>query len=246
MPVVSTSRIAGRGARLTGVLTLLGRCLALGASLALSGCVTPVPVGEQAIKPTYVGTRPIIVSVVDSRPELKEGKPPNFIGRMHLAFGIPADMLVYPIISEDKTDKQQSLAAALEKRIVQGFSTQGWQAQAAGLQAAPDADQRTQLFAAGPADRLLVITLTRWFASINTNWVTGFNFDWGVRMQVYDRQGSVLADYTDEGRDVIDAQYDQSYGNMLRLAYKDRLTKILEDTRVRTALASGGAGAGNP
>lgn len=205
-------------------------------TLALGGCVTPVPVGEQGVSPSYVAEHSVLVSVIDERAELREGKPPDFIGRMHLAFGIPADMAVYPIVTEDKAKKGQSLAAAIEERIVDGFTARGWTAFTAGFASKPKPEQYVAAIQQKNAELLLLLTLDRWFVSVNTNWVTAFNFDWGVRVQVFDDNGSRLVDFEDSGRDVVDAEYNQSYANHIRLAYKDRLTKILEDPRVRDVL----------
>lgn len=222
----------GRIARLGGLLFC---------GLHLGGCVTPVPVSDQGISPSYVAGSSVLVSVIDERVEVREGKPPNFIGRMHLTFGIPADMSVYPIVTEDKANKDQSLAAALEERIVSGFRARGWTAAGAASVSRPGSDQLAEFIHGKGAGRLLLVTLDRWFVSVNTNWVTAFNFDWGVRVEVFDGHGGQLADVRSSGRDVVDAEYNQSYGNHIRLAYKDRLTKILEDPRVRDVLVDAGA-----
>lgn len=216
----------------------LGALLACG--LILGGCVTPVPMGEQSISPSYVARQPVLVSVLDEREEIRAGKSANYIGRMHLAFGIPADMAVYPILSEDKANKDQTLAAALEERIVSGFRARGWTATGAGLATSPSPDQLATMIRSTSAERFLLLTLDKWFVSINTNWVTAFNFDWSVRVQVFDNNGAPLADFRESGRDVVDAEYNQSYGNHIRLAYKDRLTKLFEDPRLRGVLGDAG------
>lgn len=215
----------------------------LACSLILGGCVTPVPIAEQSINPSYMAGHPVLVSVVDEREEVREGKPANYIGRMHLAFGIPADMSVYPIVTEEKSNKDQTLAEALEERIVNGFRARGWTAVGAGLASSPSADQLATIIKNGGAKRFLLLTLDRWFVSVNTNWVTAFNFDWGVRIQVVDDSGTSLVDFRESGRDVVDAEYNQSYGNHIRIAYKNRLTKLLEDARVRDALTDASRGA---
>jgi len=209
------------------------------AAMQLTGCVTPIPVSEQNVIPSYVVGRPILISVVDARPEVREGKPANFIGKMHLTFGIPADMAVYPVISEDKKYKDQSLAAALEERIADGVAGRGWQATAAGLASRPVQDDIPTMIDERNTEQLLLLTLEKWFVSINLNWVSAFNFDWAVRVEVFDKSGTHLADYRDSGRDIVDEEHDQSPGNHIRLAYKERLTKILEDPRLRAVLHAG-------
>jgi len=157
---------------------------------------------------------------------------------MHLAFGIPADIFVYPILSEDKKYKEQSLAAALEERIVKGLGDRGWSALGANLASRPLVGDLPVLIRDRNSDRFLLITLQNWFVSVNTNWVTAFNFDWAVRVEVFDRGGASILNYEDAGRDVVDVAYNESYGNHIRLAYKERLSKILEDARLRDALAN--------
>jgi hypothetical protein len=45
----------------------LARCTALLLTVVLEGCVTPIPVREQAITPTYAGQGTLLVAVVDER-----------------------------------------------------------------------------------------------------------------------------------------------------------------------------------
>jgi hypothetical protein len=92
------------------------------------------------------------------------------------------------------------------------------------------------MLASRGAQRMVVLSITKWFASINLNWVTAFNFDWGYRMEVLDEQGRVVANIDDSGRDVVDEQADQSPQNMLKLAFRGRLIKILERPELKAAL----------
>jgi hypothetical protein len=208
----------------------------LAISTLLGGCVTPIPLAQEAPDLSYKVTRPIVVAVLDQRDVLSQGKPPTYIGRAHATFGIPADMQTYPWFVSDKTKKDQTLAQALEERVVMGLNDEGWQLAPAGLTARPQQAEITSFLAAHNAERLIVLSLTQWFASINLNWVTAFNFDWGYLLDVYDAQGATVATITDQGRDVVDAKADESPQNMLKLAFRDRLIKILERPELRAAL----------
>jgi hypothetical protein len=55
-------------------------------------------------------------------------------------------------------------------------------------------------------------------------------------MEVLDEQGRVVANIDDSGRDVVDEQADQSPQNMLKLAFRGRLIKILERPELKAAL----------
>jgi hypothetical protein len=208
----------------------------LTAASMLAGCVTPIPLAQEAPDLSYKSTAPMVVSVVDKRDLLTEGKPPTFIGVAHSVFGIPSDMQAYPWFVSDKTRKDQTLAQALEERVVVGLNDEGWQLTGAALTKPPTKDEAVSLLAARSAQRLLVLSLTQWYVSINLNWVSAFNFDWGYEIEVLDAQGAAIASIKDSGRDVVDAQGDQSWPNMIKIAYRDRLIKILERPEVRTAL----------
>jgi hypothetical protein len=206
------------------------------ATAMLGACVTPIPLEEEAPDISYRVATPIVLSVVDQRESLAEGKPPTFIGRAHGAFGIPTDMQVYPWFVSDKTKKDQTLAQAIEERIVVGLNDEGWHLASATIAAVPTAEQARALLESQGAQRLMVLSITQWFASLNLSWVTAFNFDWGYRVDVFDAQGATITSFADSGRDVVDAQADQSPQNMLKLAFRDRVIKILERSELRTAL----------
>ena len=53
---------------------------------------------------------------------------------------------------------------------------------------------------------------------------------------VLDEQGKVIANIMDAGRDVVDEEAKQSPQNTIKMAYRDRLIKILERPEVKTAL----------
>jgi len=119
---------------------------------------------------------------------------------------------------------------------VVGLNDEGWQVASADTGTRPTPDEARALLESRGAQRMLVLSITQWFASLNLNWVTAFNFDWGYRVEVLDAQGATIADFADSGRDVVDAQADQSPQNMLKLAFRDRLIKILERPDPRAAL----------
>lgn len=216
--------------------TLLHAAVLLAAGTMLTGCVTPIPMAQEAPDLNYKVARPVVVTVVDERDVLSEGKPPTFIGVAHTVFGIPTDMQAYPWFVSDKAKKDQTLAQALEERIVVGLNDEGWQLTGAALAKPPTKDEAVSLLAARGAQRLLVLSLTKWYASINLNWVTAFNFDWGYRLEVYDPQGNAVANIVDSGRDVVDMKADDSPQNRIKIAYRERLIKILERPEVRAAL----------
>jgi len=216
--------------------TLLPAMIALAAGMMLTGCVTPIPMAQEAPDLNYKVTGPVVVSVVDQRDLLAEGKPPTFIGVAHTVFGIPTDMQAYPWFVSDEARKDQTLAQALEERIVVGLNDEGWQLTGAAVTKPPTKDEAVSLLAARSAERLLVLSLTKWYVSINLNWVTAFNFDWGYKLEVYDPQGNAVASVVDAGRDVVDMKGDDSAQNQIKMAYRDRLIKILERPEVRAAL----------
>ena len=204
--------------------------------LLLTGCVTPIPLAQEAPDLCYKASRSMVVAVIDERDLVAQGKPPTYIGRAHGTFGIPSDMQTYPWFVSDKEKKNQTLAQALEERIVVGLNDEGWQLTAVGVTKHPTKDEAVSLLVVNDAQRLLVLSITQWFASINLNWVTAFNFDWGYKLKVFDEQGVVLANIMDSGQDVVDEDAKQSPQNTIKMAYRARLIKILERPDVRAAL----------
>jgi hypothetical protein len=176
------------------------------------------------------------VAVVDERDLLVQDKPPTYIGRAHGTFGIPSDMQAYPWFVSDKSKKKQTLAQALEERLVVGLNDEGWQLVSAGVATRPTKDEAVSLLVTHNTERLFVLSITQWFVSVNLNWVTAFNFDWGYRLDVFDAQGDVVARVEDAGQDVVDEKAKESYQNLIKLAYRERLIKIFERPEVRTAL----------
>jgi hypothetical protein len=211
--------------------------LSLVACMLLSGCVTPIPLAQEAPDLSFRSTRPLVVAVTDERKYLAEGKPPTFIGRAHGVFGIPSDMLVYPWFVSDKAKKDQTLAQAIEDRIVVGLGDEGWNLSGAALTARPAAEQAAALLAQRKAQLLVDLALTDWFVSVNLNWVGAFNFDWGYRVEVFDDKGSVVTTFADSGRDVVDMKADESPQNMIKMAFRERLIKILERPELKAVLA---------
>jgi hypothetical protein len=213
------------------------------AALLGSGCVSHLPVEEQAPAVSFKAPARVVVSVIDQRHWLQEGKNGSFIGRAHGTFGIPTDLAVYPYYAVGRKHKKQSLASALEERIVLGLTGNGWRATAANSATPLSAEEIRAALAGDPGGKLLVVTLREWFVSLNLNWVTAFNFDWDVDIEVLGADGSSLK-HSAKGRDVVDVEYNQSYPNHIRLAYRDRLTKLLEEPAVRAALEGSDASVG--
>jgi len=208
-----------------------------------SACVSNLPLKEQAPSVSFEIPSPLVVAVVDQRHWLQKGKDDTFIGRLHGSFGIPADIHVYPYFAAGWKNRKQSLASALEERIVLGFAGEGGHATAVSSLGLLPAEEKRAALAQEPGSKLLVLTLREWFVSLNANLVSSaFNFDWGVDIEVLGADGSSVK-YSAKGRDVVDLDYNQSYPNLIRVAYRERLTKLLEESVVRAALEGGTASA---
>jgi hypothetical protein len=215
------------------------------AVLAASACVSNLPLQEQAPRVAFEPAAPVVVSVIDQRHWLARGKPNTFIGRRHDRFGIPYDMNVREYVTGDWKHRKQSLASALEERIVRGLAgDDGRHASPAGSPAlSSDVEPRSAL-AREPNSTLLVVILREWFVSLSLGWIAPrpFNFDWAVDIEVRSADGKTVK-HSAGGRDVIAADYDQSYQNLIRIAYRERLTQLLEEPVVRAALEGRAEGA---
>lgn len=222
--------------RITSITAL--RLSALGLSVALAACVAPIPIKDQAPKVSYSSANgKVAVVVIDSRPVLKaEKKPPTFIGRAHGVFGIPTDMQIYPWVAL-KEEKDFTLAQELEQRIADALQGTGANVVRVAAGAHADAVSAKRAAQALDADRILLVTLDEWSVDVNLNWVGSFDFDWGYTVEVSDRAGAQVAMFKDSGQDVVKEHASDSPRNMITVAYRVRLEKLLERPELRTALS---------
>ena len=58
-----------------------------------------MPLQDQAPSFTYTNEDGILITVIDERIRVKEGKPQNFVGIAHATFGIPVDWHVYQVLA---------------------------------------------------------------------------------------------------------------------------------------------------
>ena len=147
------------------------------------------------------------------------------------------DMHVYPLVAHEEEKKNQTLAQALEERIVFGLEDEGWDVVGGAFASRPSEQKMLGRLRTEAAETLLIVTLKEWYVSINVSWITAFNLDWNVTVDTFDRDARTLGSTSVSGRDTIDEDASDSYNNMIRRAYRDRLARILEEAEVRDALA---------
>jgi hypothetical protein len=214
----------------------MGKLLGLGIIILMSaGCVTHIPLAEQVPPVGYASSNPIVVSVVDERDRVKQGKPKTFIGVAHGVFGIPSDLHI-KVVAVEESDTDRDLAAFLSYRLVQGLEQKGWKVMELSLSSVPTQEEALRSLTEKGAESLLILKLKEWYFSINLNWVTAFNFDSNTDVTIYRAGSGKVLEKNIAARDVIDAQASQSYQNHILMAYRDRLAKILADSEVRKAL----------
>ena len=202
--------------------------------LMLTGCVSHIPMEEQTPDLTYLHQEGIVISVVDQRWRLEEGKSTDEFGVIR-TYGIPADAKTYPWYV-DKDHKGQSIAQAIEERIVFGLNDEGWNATPAELTSPPSEEEIVNILKDKEAKNLLVMIIKDWWVDVNTNWVSDFNFDWDVVVDVYDTSGQSVGHYAGADRDIVDESASDSWPNMFRRAFRERLIAILERPEITKAL----------
>ncbi len=204
--------------------------------LVLTGCVTPDSLEQQAPSLSYEKTGKVLISVVDERKRVKEGKPNDYIGRVHSSFGIPFDWHVKQVISTEDGDKERNLSDWLEYRIVHGLNNGGWETESVNLDSGESDSDVQQILLEKGAVSLIKLTLREWYFSINLNWVSAFNFDTDAIVSVYDIKDGVILNKVFKERDVIEESSTESPQNNVLRAYRDQLQQILGDDRVENAL----------
>ncbi|WP_295799008.1 hypothetical protein [uncultured Microbulbifer sp.] len=216
---------------------MLKKLILLTFPFVLTACVTPVALEEQSAKPEYQVREPVLISVIDQRQRVKDGKAETYVGKAHASFGIPVDWHVKQVLATEPEDKQRTLAQFLEHRLVTGLNNTGWSAKAADLKQLPDSEQVQDLLLERDATKMITLVLNEWYFSINLNWVSAFNFDTDTNILVYDLARGQLVSKNIKERDVVDEQASQSPQNNVLLAYKAQLDQLINDPEVRQAVS---------
>ncbi|WP_263079412.1 hypothetical protein [Endozoicomonas sp. Mp262] len=202
----------------------------------LTGCVSPIPLNEQSPAPEYKPADKLLISVIDERKRVSEGKPDNFIGVAHAAFGIPVDWSISQALSVEKGDKERNLSEFLTYRIINGLKSKGWNAEAIIMDNRIDTDKAAEVLKQNKANKLLILNIHEWYFSINLNWVSEFNFDTDTLIQVYQIKNGKILEKQIAGRDVIIEKADDSPQNSILRAYRDQLQEIFSDPDIQSAL----------
>jgi len=203
---------------------------------ALAGCVTPIPLAEQTPKLDYQAQDKVVISVIDNRKRVKEGKPKNYVGKAHASFGIPVDWHVNQVLATEDSDKGKNLSQFLEHRLTTGLSNSGWNVVAANIDTQPNESNAKEIITKHDAQKMFVIDLQEWYFSINLNWVTAFNFDTDATIYVYELPDGKTLEKDISERDVIEEKASESPQNNVLRAYRDQLIDIFNDEDVKKAL----------
>lgn len=109
--------------------------------LLVAGCVPHIPFDEQVPSVEYKNNDRLVVSVIDDRQRVKDGKPRNFIGIAHGSFGIPFDWDIAKVLAVENGDKDRDLSQWLQYRVVKGLESRGWNVVDIDLEKTPTIDQ---------------------------------------------------------------------------------------------------------
>jgi hypothetical protein len=205
-------------------------------SLCLTGCVTHIPLNEQVPVIEYKNNDRLIVSVVDDRQRIKDGKARDFIGVAHAAFGIPVDWHVKHVLAVEEGDKERDLSQWLQYRVVKGLENKGWNVIGLELESVPDKVQAKSILEDNNSVKFLLMQIKEWYFSINLNWVSAFNFDTDTNVIIYEINNGEILSKNFSGRDVIDEKASESPQNNILRAYRDQLVEILSDQEVKNSL----------
>ena len=104
------------------------RAIVIPLAVIAVGCVSPIPLEQQVPTVTYQAAGTTLVSVIDERDRVARGKPRNFVGVMHITYGIPVDVHVAQVLNVAEGDRDRDLAEFLRYRIVRGLNQSGWNA----------------------------------------------------------------------------------------------------------------------
>jgi hypothetical protein len=221
------------------------RLLAMAAALFVAGCVTPLTVEQQSPAVQYQVPGRTLVAVVDSRERVAQGKATNFLGFARI-YGVPTDWTVETLMFGTPEDKTKTMAELLASRVVTGVNGGGGSAEAVALsEVQSDAGAQGLLQERG-ASSLMTLLVRNWHFDLNTSWVGRFRFETDMDVIVQRvGAGTVLRKAFAENQ-AIEAEGENSWGNMLLDAYRDKLAQTLNDPEVRAALTAPAASAPEP
>jgi hypothetical protein len=203
-------------------------------SVLLSGCVSFTPYEEQVPVIGYAGDSSVLVSVIDEREQVKQGKSPAFIGVYRVSFGIPVSRHVEHISPRDPDDKGSDLAGFMQRRVADGLSRAGFRSVQKPVPYLPAEVDAKATMDQERVGKWMVLAVKEWYFSSDTHFNTSFNFDSAIDLYIYDRDEGLQLSKTIEKRDVIDEHSDR-HNDVLR-GFKIKLTDILIDPDVRQAL----------
>ncbi|WP_444937070.1 hypothetical protein ACJJIW_08175 [Microbulbifer sp. JMSA004] len=216
---------------------MLKKIALLALATMITACVSPIPLQEQSAKAEYTTKEPVLISVIDQRKRVQEGKEKNFIGKAHVSFGIPVDWHVNQVLATEPGDKEKNLAQFLQSRLTHGLNETGWNTTAVDLDEVPSDEAIKALMEENNTEKMISLVLNEWYFSVNLNWVSAFNFDTNTDILVYSlEEGKLLAKNIAE-RDVVDEQASESPQNNILRAYKAQLDQIVNDEEIRNAVS---------
>lgn len=211
------------------------RYLVVAAALGLAGCVTPMTAEQQSPVVSYQAQGRTLVAVVDDRARVREGKPANFLGFARV-YGVPVDWTVRTIIVGE--DKDLTMSELLGERVALGLSANGGTAEAVALSADASDSEAEALLRQHGANNLLTLHVREWHFDVNTSWVNAFRFNSDFDVIVQRAGAGTVLRKTFTENQAIDAQADNSWGNMILAAYQSKLQQALNDSEVNTALTA--------
>lgn len=205
---------------------------------------------------SVVGMGTLVISVFDDRESVKDGKPLNYVGRMHCSFGRPVDYYTNWLLSNPPSGIQcfrreaptatTTLAQFLTHQILGVLEDAHWTVKAVELRSPPDIAQVRRLLRPQPQNsRLVVLSLREWYFDIYPSQGGRFTFNTDVVLNVFaPNGGQVLRKHFIE-RDVIQHKRTKLFtkpgvrvnSNVLP-AYRTNLEKILDDSEVQQAFIS--------
>ena len=130
-----------------------------------------------------------------------------------------------------------------DERLVLGLEASEWKVESAGWSARPTAWGVITRLETSNADNLLLLSLNRWNVRLDPADFT-MSFSWRYTLEIYNAKGESIAVFSDTGIGVVDKTRLRSgrqhmlctYREYILLAYRERLTQILEREDIKALL----------
>jgi len=201
--------------------------MAVAIVFVVTGC-SSMSLKEQSPEPSYAVSESILVSVIDDR---NNGKQKNYIGVFHGP--IFNNEFYIEDIANQPGDEARDLAEYLSLRLTEGMSKGGWNSAMLAQTSVPSVDMANLMMKENNAKYLFIIDIRDWDIAGKDGYVLTTDVD---LLLFKSGQGRVLDTNVRRSKEMA-IEGLATVPQLFQKGYRIRLTELLNDRKLREALA---------